>query len=97
MSILRMGSLPLPTVLQKSLANGIEVIPLAMAFTLRTDDELEAALDAITSAEGISRQDAARRAILEKAQRDGLLERVEVSGAAMIERWGAVLDRLGSV
>lgn len=68
-----------------------------MAFTLRTDSELEAALDALVEAEGLSRQEVVRRAILDRVERQGLEIEVERSGERMIERWGSVLDRLGSV
>lgn len=68
-----------------------------MAFTLRTDSELEAALDALVESEGLSRQEVVRRAILDRVERQGLEIEVERSGERMIERWGSVLDRLGSV
>ena len=68
-----------------------------MAFTLRTHSELEAALDALVEAEGLSRQEVVRRAILDRVERQGLEIEVERSGERMIERWGSVLDRLGSV
>lgn len=68
-----------------------------MAFTLRTDDELERALAALTEAEGLSRQEVIRRAVLERYERAGHLERLEASSGRMLERWGDVLDRLGSV
>jgi predicted transcriptional regulator len=68
-----------------------------MAFTLRTDDELERALDALVEAEGLSRQEVIRRAVLERYERAGHAARVEKSTDRMIDRWGDVLDRLGSV
>lgn len=68
-----------------------------MALTLRTDDELEAALAALAEAEGLSRQEIIRRAVLERYERAGHRTRVEASTDRMIERWGDVLDRLGSV
>lgn len=64
---------------------------------MRTDSELEAALDALVEAEGLSRQEVVRRAILDRVERQGLEIEVERSGERMIERWGSVLDRLGSV
>jgi predicted transcriptional regulator len=69
---------------------------LAMAFTLRTDDELERALDALTKGEGLSRQEVIRRAVLDRYERSRHVERVGESADRMIERWGDVLDRLGS-
>ena len=68
-----------------------------MALTLRTDDQVEAALDALTEAEGVSRQEVIRRAILERAERAGHTAALEQSAEAMIQRWSDVLDRLGSV
>lgn len=65
-----------------------------MALTLRTDDKLEEALDALTSAEGVSRQEVIRRAILDRYERTGHAERVEVSVEAAAERWSGLLDRL---
>jgi predicted transcriptional regulator len=68
-----------------------------MAFTLRTDDELERALDELTRGEGLSRQEVIRRAVLDRYERTRHKERVDDSADRMIERWGDVLDRLGSV
>ncbi|MDX1657386.1 MAG: CopG family transcriptional regulator [Nitriliruptorales bacterium] len=67
-----------------------------MALTLRTDDELERALDALAESEGLSRQEIIRRAVLERYERAGHAERVSDSTDRMIERWGDVLDRLAS-
>jgi predicted transcriptional regulator len=68
-----------------------------MALTLRTDDELEHALSALVEEEGLSRQEIIRRAVLERYERRGHRSRVETSSERMIDRWGDVLDRLGSV
>ncbi len=68
-----------------------------MAMTLRTDDELEAALTALAEAEGTSRQEVIRRAVLERYERAGHQTRVAGSTTRLIEQWGDVLDRLGSV
>ena len=68
-----------------------------MALTLRTDDELEAALAALAEAEGLSRQEVIRRAVLERYERAGHRARVQASTDRMLDRWGDVLDRLGSV
>ena len=67
-----------------------------MAMTLRTDDQLERALDALAKQEGLSRQEIIRRAVLERYERAGHRTRVEDSAGRMRERWGDVLDRLGS-
>lgn len=69
----------------------------AVAMTLRTDDELEAALAALAEAEGTSRQEIVRRAVLERYARSGHVARVQESSARLKERWGDVLDRLGTV
>ena len=68
-----------------------------MAFTVRTDDELEAALDALTASEGLSRQQIIRQAVLERHERAGHRRGVDHAAERMIDRWGDVLDRLGSV
>ena len=68
-----------------------------MAFTVRTDDELERALTALAESEGLSRQEVIRRAVLDRYERAGHRARVEDSAQRMIDRWGDVLDRLGSV
>lgn len=68
-----------------------------MALTLRTDDELERALSALAEAEGLSRQEVIRRAVLDRYERAGHRTRVDASADKLIERWGDVLDRLGSV
>ena len=68
-----------------------------MALTLRTDEELERALTTLAQQEGLSRQEIIRRAVLERYERAGHRARVDDSAQRMVERWGDVLDRLGSV
>lgn len=68
-----------------------------MAMTLRTDAELENALTTLAAAEGTSRQEIIRRAVLERYERAGHVARVTESSERMISKWGDVLDRLGSV
>lgn len=68
-----------------------------MAMTLRTDEELDRALSALAAAEGISRQEIVRRAVLERYERAGHASRVSSSTERMVDQWGDVLDRLGSV
>lgn len=68
-----------------------------MAFTLRTNEELERALDELAKEEGLSRQEIIRRAILERYERAGHTRKVGDSTDRMMDRWGDVLDRLGSV
>ena len=68
-----------------------------MAMTLRTDDELDRALAALAAAEGTSRQEIIRRAVLERYERSGHAARVQESSGRLIDRWGDVLGRLGTV
>ena len=68
-----------------------------MALTLHTDEELERALTTLAQQEGLSRQEIIRRAVLERYERAGHRARVDDSAQRMVERWGDVLDRLGSV
>ncbi len=68
-----------------------------MAFTVRTDEALERALDELAKEEGLSRQEIIRRAVLDRYERAGHAGKVADSTNRMMERWGDVLDRLGSV
>ena len=70
-------------------------IILSMALTLRTDEELERALDALANSEGLSRQEIIRRAVIERYERSRHVQRVTDSTERMMQRWGDVLDRLG--
>jgi predicted transcriptional regulator len=65
-----------------------------MAFTVRTDEELEQALAALTEREGLSRQEIIRRAVLDRYDRTQHAERVSESTDRMLDRWGDVLERL---
>jgi predicted transcriptional regulator len=66
-----------------------------MALTLRTDDEMERALTALAEAEGASRQEILRRAVLERYERSAHVLRVDRSATRLADRWGDVLHRLG--
>ncbi len=68
-----------------------------MAFTLRTDAELDAALDELAAIQGLSKQEVVRRAVLDLHRRTRHRSRVAAASAASRERWSEVLDRLGSV
>ena len=68
-----------------------------MAITLRTDDELEHALDELSEREGLSKQEVIRRAVLDRYERAGHRQRVVAATDRAVARWGDVLDRLGSV
>jgi len=67
-----------------------------VAFTVRTDQELEEALTALAKSEGVSRQEVIRRAILERYARSTHVERVADSTEEMQQRWSEVLERLNS-
>ena len=67
-----------------------------MAFTLRTDETLDAALSRLSEAEGLSRQEVIRRAVLDRCDLLDHQQRISQSTEKMIERWGDVLDRLGA-
>jgi hypothetical protein len=54
-------------------------------------------LDALADNEGLSRQEAIRRAVLERYERAGHRARVDASAERLVDRWSDVLDRLGSV
>lgn len=66
-----------------------------MAFTVRTDEELQHALDRLARSEGVSRQEVVRRAVLDRYARAGHVRRVDDEVDRMIERWGDVIERLG--
>jgi len=67
----------------------------AMALTLRTDAEMEKALTALARAEGASRQEVIRRAVLDRYERQGHRARVGASSERLLTHWGDVLERLG--
>ncbi len=66
-----------------------------MAMTLRLTPEEQAALRARADVEGISMQDAARRAVREYVERGRHRDRVEVAGDRVIAAHRDALDRLG--
>lgn len=68
-----------------------------VAFTLRTDAELDAALAELARSQGVSKQEIVRRAVLEMHARSEHKSRVAAASQESRERWGDVLDRLGSV
>ncbi len=63
--------------------------------TLRTDPELDDALTTLARVEGVSKQEAARRAILERHASLTRSERIDAVAEEMLDKWGDVLDRLG--
>ena len=67
-----------------------------VALTVRTDPALEEALTSLSEVEGTSRQEIIRRAVLDRYERTGHSSRVAQSTKRMVDRWGDVLERLGS-
>ena len=66
-----------------------------MAMTLRLTEEEQRALRLRAEAEGVSMQDAARRAIREYVERQGQRDRVVVAGDRIADVHAAALERLG--
>lgn len=68
-----------------------------MALTVRTDQQLDAALTEMAAAEGLSKQEIIRRSVLERHERQGHRTAVQEAGHRLADEWSDVLDRLGSV
>jgi hypothetical protein len=68
-----------------------------MAMTLRTDEELDAALTELAEREGISKQEVVRRAVLERRDRTSHRARVDAIVSDVLVDYAEALDRLGSV
>jgi predicted transcriptional regulator len=66
-----------------------------MAMTLRLTDEQDRALELLARADGVSKQEAAVRAITEVASRRLHDDRVNDLSVAARERYADLLDRLG--
>jgi predicted transcriptional regulator len=66
-----------------------------MAMTLRLTDDEQAALRERADAEGISMQEAARRAVREFVSRGNHRDRVSAAAERVIAAHGAALERLG--
>ena len=66
-----------------------------MALTLRTDDELEHALTALAEAEGTSRQDVIRKAVLERYARSDHRTRVDLIASEVMVEYAETIERLG--
>lgn len=62
--------------------------------TLRTDDELDAALTALADAEGVSKHEVVRRAILEKYARTARRARLDAIADQAMTDYAEALDRL---
>lgn len=65
-----------------------------MSMTLRLDDEHDAALTKLAQAEGVSKNEAALRAIKERADRYSSNDEVRRLTREAIQRYGPLLDRL---
>lgn len=63
--------------------------------TLRLTDEQDRALTLLAEADGVSKQEAAVRAIAETAARRGHVEQVASLSVSARERYADLLDRLG--
>lgn len=68
----------------------------AMAMNLRLSDEEQALLDAMAEQSGLSKAEVLRRAIVEKALRDGNRSQVEESLTWALTRYEDLLRRLGT-
>lgn len=66
-----------------------------MALTVRTDEQMEEALDALVELEGVSRQEVIRRSVVDRYERRVHRRRVAESTSRLAARWGDVLERLG--
>ena len=66
-----------------------------MAINLRLTDDEQQVLDALAAESGLSKNDVLRRALMEKAIRDGHRARVEQSLDWTLDRYGDLLRRLG--
>ncbi|MGA0122559.1 MAG: DUF6290 family protein [Gaiellales bacterium] len=67
-----------------------------MAMNLRLSDEEQALLDAMAEQSGLSKAEVLRRAIVEKAIRDGNRSQVEESLTWALTRYDDLLRRLGT-
>lgn len=67
----------------------------SMAFTLRTDAELDAALAELAAARGVSKQEVVRAAVLAEAAKARGRGDLDAVLDSELPRWSAVLDRLG--
>ncbi len=65
--------------------------------TVRPDETMQHALRELADAHDTSMQDVLRTAVLQMWEREGHASRVAESADRLQQRWGDVLDRLGSV
>jgi hypothetical protein len=74
--------------------SGIKVIPFGMAMTLRLTEEQDRALTLLAEADGVSKQEAACRAIVDAAARRTHDARIRELSAQGRTRYSDLLDRL---
>jgi hypothetical protein len=67
-----------------------------MAMNLRLDPELDAALTALASAEGTSKHEVIRQAVIDRLRQSEHRAAVAESAERMAARWGDVIERLGN-
>jgi len=65
--------------------------------TLRTDAELDAALDRLAAAEGRSRQDVIRRLVLERANQLDRQARLREVSQQGLKKWADVYEQLAEM
>ena len=65
--------------------------------TLRTDEELEQALTELAEQEGVSKQEAVRRAVIEKRDRTSRHARIDTIARDVVVEYDEALKRLGTV
>lgn len=65
--------------------------------TLRTDEELDRALSELATAEGVSKQEVVRRAVLDRRARTSHRTRIDEVATEAMADYREALDRLGSV
>jgi hypothetical protein len=68
-----------------------------MAMTLRIDAELDQALSELSAAEGLSRQEVVKRAVLDRYQRSQRRARLDGIVSELLVEYDDALRRLGSV
>jgi plasmid stability protein len=86
---------PATTVTHRRIVAVSERYHRGMAMTLRLTDDERAALQARAAAEGISMQEAARRAVREYVERAGHRDRVATAAERITAAHADALDRLG--
>jgi predicted transcriptional regulator len=68
-----------------------------MAMTLRTDDELDQALNRLAQRKHLSKQEVVRRAVLMWNDADERRTRIDEIASGVMDEYADALDRLGSV